>query len=167
MSDDPKERWRAVIDSQMSAATADAADRVKNQLALAQEALKALLIANGGAMVALFTFVGNVLSRAPTVRFDFHNLRVAFCLFVIGFTVDLIAYVLAFMSQDRFYNTSMAELERLRSAALIDQPILDQAKEFKLIGQGFGYYFCGLGLALVSVISFALGSVFALAGVLV
>ena len=61
MSDDE----RRVLEQELAAATSDAADRVRNQVAIAQELLRSLLLANGGAIVALFTFVGNLLTKTP------------------------------------------------------------------------------------------------------
>lgn len=167
MADGDKERWRAWVNSTLEAATKDAADRVKNQLAIAQEALKALLLANGGAMIALFTFIGNVLSRSAAVQFNASFLRWAFMAFVAGFVVDLLAYVLAFLSQDRFYYTTMAEVERLSRSILTDTVDTDQSAEIKHHRSGQRFYIVGLGLAVISVLCFATGCGFALAGVLV
>ncbi len=166
MSEDQKQRWRGIVASAVVSSTNDAAERVKNQLAMAQEALKALLIANGGAMVALFTFIGNVLAKAPATKFDAHILRWAFGLFVAGFVADLIAYVLGFLSQDRFYKQAIAEVERLSRSILADEPDRDQTKEAQLLARGQVFYLAGIAMAVLSVACFAVGCGFALSGAL-
>lgn len=167
MPEDRKQRWRSVIASASDASAKDAMERVKTQLALAQEAMKALLLANGGAMIALFTFVGSVISKGAPVRFDFDVLRLAFALFVAGFLFDLLAYVFAFLSQDRFYYQAMAELERYSRTIIADEADLDQTLEHRLNAHGQRWYLAGLIAATASVLTFAAGCAFALSGVLI
>ncbi len=167
MSDDQKQRWRTMVQDQLAASATDAADRVKIQATIAADAMKALLLANGGAMIALFTFVGNVLAKAPSVRFDFHDLRWSFGLFVSGFVVALITHVFAFFSQDRFFHQAIAEVERLTQSVLTDERVTDQTAERRAFKQGQTAYLLGLGAAIVSVLMFAVGCGFALSGVLI
>lgn len=167
MTDDRKLRWRNLMEGQLAASTADAADRVKVQAAIASDAMKALLLANGGAMIALFTFVCNVVSKAPGVRFYFHDLRWAFGLFVAGFVLALITHVFAFLSQDRFFQQAMAEVERMTKAIVEDERVEDQSKEIRFFAQGRAGYAAGLGGAVLSVVFFAVGCGFALSAVLI
>jgi len=167
MTDDAKARWRKISEGQLAASVEDAASRAKTQLALAQDALKALLLANGGALVALFTFVGNVLSKSGSVRFDLHHLWLAFVLFVAGFSLALVAHVLGFLSQDRFFQQAGAEIARITHSLLADEPNADQQVEMRLLASGQAFYWGGVLIAVLSLTAFACGSGFALAGVLV
>lgn len=167
MTDDQKQRWRSEVTRDLAAQTADAADRVKIQAAIAQDGLKALLLANGGAMIALFTFVGNVLARSPAVHFYFPLLRAAFSLFALGFTLTLAANVIAFLSQDRFYSVSIAEAHRLEKSLRDDEPLLDQSAAIRGMVQGQRFYLIGLALAALAIIAFGVGCWLALQGVLV
>ncbi|MCG7350016.1 hypothetical protein [Sphingomonas sp. ACRSK] len=150
-----------------AAARADAAERVKIQASLADGALKALLLVNGGAMVALFTFIGNLLARADAKPlFDASKLWLAFACFVVGLGVALICHVLAFASQDRFYRQSMMEAWRLQEAAARQLSTAPGEAELRTYRQGGLLYLAGVALSVVSILAFVLGCGFALAGVL-
>jgi len=147
---------------------ADAAERVKIQWSIADATLKALLLANGGAMVALFTFVGNLVARgARTAQFDAGWLWWGFACFVAGLVLGLVCHVAAFVSQDRFYNMSMREVwrhQRIRRSGVFEQPTND---EWRYFGQGKAWYALGVLLSVLSMVLFAAGCGFALQGVLI
>ncbi len=149
-------------------AVADATDRIKNQMAIADATMKALLIANGGAMVALFTFVGNLVAKTTkAVPLDPTRIWIGFACFVAGLVAALIVHALAFLSQDRFYNLSMMEARRYQVSALTKVSSKVTEAELAVFGQGHAYYGLGFFLAIVSIVLFAVGCGFSLSGVLV
>lgn len=149
-------------------ARSDAADRQKNQMSIADATMKALLLANGGAMIALFTFVGNLLAKnAKAVPFDTGRIWLGFACFVGGLVAALVVHAFAFLSQDRFYNQAMREAWRQQTSALTKSRSSPGDEEMALFRQGMAYYRIAFFIALVSITLFAIGCGFALAGVLV
>lgn len=65
---DDQERRRAIARHDYEDFKAETAERLKLQAEMAHAALKGLTLANGGAIVALFTFLGN--SRSAVDRGD-------------------------------------------------------------------------------------------------
>lgn len=163
----PPEAWSKIAEGDLAAARADAAERVKAQLTIADAAMKALMLANGGAMIALFTFIGNLVAKSsPALAFNTDRLWVAFSCFVVGLTAVLLCYVCAFVSQDRFYSQAMAEVERQQGAWQRSLATMPDERERKLNRQGARAYAIGLTLALVAIVAFMTGCGFALSGVL-
>lgn len=152
-----------------TAARAEAMERLKFQNGIADAAMKALMLANGGAMVALFTFIGNLMAKAANGRipFDTHGLWIAFACFVGGLVAALVCHICAFLSQDRFFNQSMREAWREQEAAIRKEASKISPLELRLFHQGMTIYFAGIALSLVSVTAFVVGCGFALSGVLI
>lgn len=149
-------------------ARADAAERVKNQMSIADATMKALLLANGGAMIALFTFIGNLLAKSSrAIPFDSGRLWVGFFCFVAGLVAALLVHAFAFLSQDRFYNQAMIESWRHQRTWLDGQLAEPGDRELQVASQGQTFYGIAFVLAIVSIILFAVGCGFALSGVLV
>lgn len=152
-----------------AAARAEAGERLKFQNGIADAAMKALMLANGGAMVALFTFIGNLMAKAANGRIPFHttSLWIAFACFVGGLVAALLCHICAFLSQDRFFKQTMQEAWRQQEAAIRKEATTISALELRLFRQGMTIYFAGIGLSLVSLTAFAVGCGFALSGVLI
>ena len=159
---------RREAEQDYSGARADAAERVKIQTSIADATMKALLLANGGAMVALFTFVGNLVAKSSkAVPFDPSRLWTGFFCFVAGLVAALLVHAFAFLSQDRFYNQSMLEAWR-HQRTLIDGVVAEAGDgELAIYGQGKAFYAIAFLTAIVSIILFAVGCGFALRGVLI
>ena len=160
------EHIRRVAEQDYTVAVADASERVRLQGSIADAGMKALVLANGGAMIALFTFVGNVLTRVGPSPFSAGKLWLAFAFFVAGLVAALACYVFAFLSQDRFYAQAMHETwrqQRVMETLAKEGP---SETELKLFGLGQAYYGLGLLASVISVAAFAAGCGFALAGVL-
>lgn len=163
-----QEAARKIAAEDAAASRADAAERVKNQMSIADQTMKALMLANGGAMIALFTFIGNLVAgSAIGVPFDRTKLWIAFACFVAGLVAALLCHLAAFASQDRFYNQSMHEAYRHQALAHGVEPTSTPEQIFGLYKQGMIAYAVGLALAAVSMVTFAVGAGFALAGVLI
>lgn len=147
-----------IAEQDYSAAVLDAADRVKIQHALADRMLQALLIANGGGLIGLFTFVGNVAaSKSAAIRFEFLWLHAAFALFVAGLIFGLAAHVAGFVSQDRFYNQAIIEIRDAQRNMLVGGPRVPGKEIERFNAQGLRAYKIGVGLAVISTIAFAAG----------
>jgi hypothetical protein len=151
-----------------AAARAEAAERLKFQISIADAAMKALMLANGGAMVALFTFIGNLIAKANTTKLPFSTnaLWVAFACFVAGLVAALLCHIAAFISQDRFYNQAVREAWRTQEAAVRSARTTISKLEIRIYRQGTAAYLVGIGLAIMSLCCFAVGCGFALSGVL-
>lgn len=163
-----QEAARKIAAEDAAASRADAAERVKNQMSIADQTMKALMLANGGAMIALFTFIGNLVARSAIgVPFDRTKLWIAFACFVTGLVAALLCHLAAFASQDRFYNQSMHEVYHNQALAHGMEPKSPFELVASLNRQGMMAYAVGLALAAVSMITFAVGAGYALAGVLI
>lgn len=146
---------------------ADAADRVRIQATLADRALQSIMLANGGALVALFTFVGNVGQKGGGgIAFDPAGLKAAFLCFAIGLFLGLLTHLAAFISQDRFYQASMSEAFRNQRIMSTGQQDTDQVAMIRFMNHGIFVYIAGLGLFVVGVGLFIAGSWFALSAVI-
>jgi hypothetical protein len=149
-------------------ARSEAIERLKNQMTFADAALKALLFANGGALVALFTFIGNAIGKGATAAlFDGRQLWVAFACFVTGLTLALVCHLFAFLSQARFYNQALEELWRNQRVLRSGEVEPNSAGEIAAWRRGTHYFIAGIAFAIFSMTAFATGCGFALAGVLI
>jgi len=152
-----------IFEMDYAAHAADAAERVKIQASIADRALQSLMLANGGAMVALFTFAGNLAKTAtPSVHFDGGHLKLAFGFFVAGLALALFAHMFAFASQDRFHHVSAHEAKRAQDSILAGAAVVDQAEAKKAFRQGSSAYLFGLATFAASALAFVGGSGIAL-----
>lgn len=169
MSDDSAIEWvRRIAEQDYTAARAEAADRVKNQMSIADATMKALLLANGGAMIALFTFLGNLLAKSTAKpAFDAGALWAAFSCFVAGLVLALLTHALAFLSQERFYYQAMDEVWRCQNT-MVDGVIRDISDAERRANRwGNVAYAIAFVLAVGSIVCFAFGCASALRGVLI
>ena len=141
----------------LAATRADAMERVRQQHSLSEKGL--------GALIGLFTFIGNAAGKAA-IHFDLAMIWAAFWLFCVGVGATLAAYLMAFLSQDRFYFQAMHEAERLRrtlAAGAIDR---DNTLELRANRQGLRFYLAAIICAAAGIVSFLIGCGLSLAGVL-
>lgn len=143
----------------------DAVERIKIQAALADRALQALLLANGGALIALFTFVGTLAGAGKKAAIDPGYMKGAFAFFALGLGLALIAHILGFMSQDRFFNQSTVEMWRHQRVALSGVSEERDPAELVYHQDGQRAYLGGVTLAIASVLFFIVGCWSALLGV--
>ncbi len=159
---------RKIAEQDYAAARAEATDRIKNQMSIADATMKALLLANGGAMVALFTFVGNLIAKSTAKPlFDSAALWTAFACFVGGLVAALLTHAFAFLSQERFYYQSMQEAWRNQTMVLTGEPLDHTKLELRAYRFGHIAYCVAFVLAIASVTCFAIGCASALRGVLI
>lgn len=119
------------------------------------------MLANGGALVALFTLVGG----AGAIHFDMPLLKWAFGAFAVGLGLTLAAHMLAFLSQDRFLDASRLNAQRYRDAIVTGRivPVDERVASTLMAGQRF--YRFGLGVFVAAVIAFVAGCLLALLAV--
>lgn len=71
----------------------------------AQSTLKTLTLANGGAIVALLTFIGNV-----EIEIDSRSIFYAFVWFSVGLSLTILAHGLAYLVQEAYLNAASARM---------------------------------------------------------
>lgn len=164
---DVREYRRANMMKARDSAYADAEQRVRFQASFAEKMLNALMIANGGAIVGLFTFIGNLVGKKGSpIAFSVTPLWVAFACFVIGLSVTLAAHFSAFLSQQMFYYQAIAEAERFERGLVANEPDEDRDREIEHNQRGNRHYLTGLGLAFAGIVLFVVGCGSALFGLL-
>lgn len=129
------------------AATAEAAERLRFSVGFALSGLQALTLANGGALIALFTFLGN--SGAVT-------------LFAVGLASNLVAFIGAHLSQDAYYTMAQVEAWKAQAAMAATEYPDDVLKHHRT---GTFWQRLAMIAALLALACFICGAAFALAGV--
>lgn len=140
------------------AATAEAAERIRFSVEFAQRGLQSLTLANGGALIALFTFVGN----SGAIKLNVNALWWAFALFALGLASNLVAFIGAHLSQDEYYN--MAQVQAWKAQAQMIDTVYSE-DELKHHARGAKWQMLAMICALLALASFIAGAAFALAGV--
>lgn len=105
-SEATRDGWRL----NAAASRTEMIERLKFQVAFADGALKSLMLANGGALIALFTFIGNLAGKTSApITFNMGLLWLSFTAFALGLAGTLVASLCAFMSQGHYYEVAMRE----------------------------------------------------------
>lgn len=133
------------------------ADRLKFQVDFAQALLKNLTLVNGGAIVALFTFLGH-----DGNRFIIKLLWWSFTFFSIGLASALAAFIAAFYSQLFFMNATAFQMWNSQLQILGHSERHDQRPDYE---KGDCALKVGVALAILSLVTFVIGAAFALGGV--
>src|SRR3954471_9041 len=94
---DPNLAARHIAALDFEVAKADTLERLKFQADFAKVAWQSLSLVNGGAIVALFTFIGNA---KPTL--DQHLIWIGFECFAFGLAINIASVLCGFMSQAYF-----------------------------------------------------------------
>lgn len=145
---------------------AEAAARLGYSIAFAQTGLQALTLINGGALVALFTFVGS----AAAVKFDLTALCWAFAFFASGLVCNILAYLGAYVAQDCYHVVAQYLAWNAESHALADIGGADRGAlhdPLPLHRRGFVAQMAAMLSAVISLGAFIGGCGFALSGVVV
>lgn len=133
-------------------------DRLANQIQFVQEMLKNLTLVNGGAIIALFTLMGNKVSINRDVAF------LAFGGFGMGLIFTFGAWLAAFWCQERYARSGFELLMNAKRRALgaEEQPVTTH------FSAGGDYAFqVGVALCILGLLGFIIGSFYALASVMV
>ena len=90
------------------------------QVAFAQDALRGIVLINGGAVIALLTFFGQAWSNSPAdARIVILSLRLALMLFVFGVLSGIVAQGLAYLSQQAFVREDRRSGQVWRNACIL------------------------------------------------
>lgn len=142
------------------ALTAEALARLQFSVTFAEQALKGLMLVNGGAVIALYTVIGN----AGALNLDAGRLWAAFGCFVAGLVLTLLAYLGAFASQNFYHVSAQHEAWNYQDEAQNGKRgAHDHVRPYVI---GHWAQIAGVGFAILSLAAFAIGSGFALSGVL-
>lgn len=139
---------------------ADALGRFNSVDEFARGALRGLTIGNGGAIVALFTFIGN---DGAVGHYNAGRLWWAFAFFVAGLVFVFAATICGYFSQAYYMQASNEQ------AFAAQATIWDTGQKFDHLptfNRGEKFEVGGIVGACLSLVLFAVGSGFALAGVL-
>ena len=135
---------------------AEASERMHFQVEYSQSALKNLNLVNGGAIVALLTFIGNT-----NHGFDAYAMKFAFGWFSAGLGFSLLAYFGAFFSQFFFMNVPFSDAWNAQAVAHGEKVQHSNQKDYKFGNLTMG---AGIALATLSCLAFVIGSFVALDG---
>lgn len=153
----PEERARETARLDYEDRRQESAARLQYQVDLAQALLKSLMIGNGGALLALLTFIGNV-----GAGIDRLNIWWAFLFYGGGLVAVFVAFTGGFFSQHQFYFAAMQEAWNAQDAMLGKPPTRDISRSWKL---GNLALFIAIIAAIASLAAFIAGSLFALAAI--
>lgn len=145
---------RNIADEDYRAALEDSSSHLRYQVEFSQAALKSMLLVNGGAIIALLTFVGNRGSEfAP------NDLKWSIGLFCAGLSLAMLAHIPAYIAQSYYHSFYRSEAWYAQSQAkgLVGVP----AKESDL-KWGNGMVLGASTMLLFSLFSFVAGAFFAL-----
>ncbi|EQA96857.1 hypothetical protein [Sphingobium baderi] len=129
-------------------------ERIRVQTTLAERLLAALMLVNGGAIIGLFTFLGNAATKDAALRLDTAALWWGFAAFIIGVLAALTAFACAFLSQHHYTLACHYQIEGRAE------------QERTEIIAGGKIYAAGIIAAIGSVASFGAGAFLSLMGVL-
>jgi hypothetical protein len=85
-------------------------ERLKFQVSFAETMFRSLMLVNGGAIVGLFTFIGNLDQKNAAFGLSPHSLWTAFTLFCCGLATALVSIAGAYFSQQFYYEVTHEEL---------------------------------------------------------
>ncbi len=129
-----------------------ASDRLKFQQETALAAIRGLTFANGGAILALLTFVGNQQGKVDLIQ-----MRGAFEAFAFGLGFALASYLGAYYSQSWFAHSETSDAWNYQS------DMLSKPRQYTEVAnqerrRGWIFQLSALGLIVGSLINFTMGA---------
>lgn len=147
-------RTREIALDDYRAYIAEGAERTRFQVDYSQSTLRNLQLVNGGAIVALLTFLGN-----NDVAFNFRGIWWAFVWFGCGLFSSLAAYLGAFFSQHFYMQVTYLQAWNAQLRARGLQEKYEIQSDHK---RGNVALACGVSLAVLSLVFFIIGAFVAL-----
>lgn len=135
-------------------------DRLRIQEGLGTAGLKSLIIVNGGALIALFTFIGNVGAAGAIV--DVNHVWRGFAFFVAALAAAIAAQVTAYFMQSKYGIATTYELWNAQSR-IVGKPATYDHRAPHAAGNAFMILTAVLVVA--SFMLFCAGAGFSLSGV--
>jgi hypothetical protein len=140
-------------------AKADVLERLKFQADFAKVAWQSLSLVNGGAIVALFTFIGNA---KPTL--NQHLIWIGFGCFAFGLAVNILSILLGFMSQGSYMRATALTGWNKQAEMHGYRPKYEDALQ-KEMKAGDKWHLAAIIACVSSLIAFVAGSAFSLSAV--
>ena len=135
-----------------------AADRIKFQQEIGVAGNRSIMLANGGAIVALLTFIGN-----SDAVYQAYDLKTAFICFGLGITSALLSFIASYVGQEWLSNFDTTNAWNHQLDYLGQKRTHDPTKERNM---GWGLMVAASTFSLSGVSAFAIGAWFALNGIL-
>lgn len=136
----------------------EVSERLRFQHEYSLAGIRGLFIANGGAVIALFTFMGNTQAN-----FDHQFLWWSFLAFGSGIAAALAAYFGAYLSQAQFMYVTAHQMWNFQRIMVGTDQTEDHEKPLKWGNRALN---SAIGAAVASLTGFVVGSGFALSAVL-
>lgn len=152
MADD--DAGREIGRQDYEAQTTEALARVQFQIDYSKTLFNGLTLANGGAILAILTFIGNTAGKVDPAK-----MMCAFSFYIAGLVLVFLAYIGAFFSQFFFYNAAQFMAWNAQAQSVGADPVHDVAREG---GRGNAAMIGAVIACLASLIAFVCGSVAAL-----
>lgn len=149
----------AAIDQYGTWLLADAKARLQYTHEYTLAGLKTLILINGGAIIGLLTYAGNAAAAAKAAAMG-NQLGASFAGYVLGLALAVLAYLAAYFSQSEFMHYSTLEAGRVLGVSLETKRT---AKSYEKVGNWAVRL--AVALAMFSLISFGVGSRYALTAV--
>ena len=161
MDDNKIEKWREdtarkIALEEYKVNTEEAMERLKYQFEFSQAVLRNLQIANGGAMLALLTFIGQGEDRIAS-----NAIFWSFVWFSIGLASSLTSYFGAYLSQSHYMNLAFHrawDAQHRSEGSVTRFPAEDHERN------GDRAILGAMSLAIASLITFVLGAFVAIEG---
>jgi hypothetical protein len=156
---DPATAVRHIAQLDFELAKLDVLERLKFQAEFAQTAWKSLTLVNGGAIVALFTFIGNARPMLDQSR-----IWIGFVCFAVGLSTNIVSIMAGFLAQ-AFYmktTTSAAWNKQAEMHGYAPQYADEQMREARI---GDIWEVVAIAACVLSLVTFVIGAGFSLAGV--
>ena len=135
----------------------EASSRLQYQMDMAQSLLRALTLGNGGAIIALLTFIGNTDAAV-----DKQIIWWSFLHFGAGLVGVFCGYIGGFFSQNYFYVSTLYEAWNAQAEYDGQVGPYDNLKPYRLGNIALGV---GIASAILSLIGFIAGSLLALTAI--
>ena len=154
----PNDPNREIQRMDYEASIKEASDRLRFQQEIGLAAVRSTLLVNGGAVVALLTFIGNTQGR-----FDDADLRRAFTFFCVGVVASLLSMWTAYIGQEWLSNMRTSIAWNYQENMRGKPPAHDFEKERK---SGWILMAISSAFVLTGVVTFIAGAFAALGGIL-
>ena len=153
---------KSIVEQERPLRAAEMQERQRSQSQLALATFRGLIIVNGGAIVALFTFIGN-----RSGSFDLHKVWWGFSFFTAGVVFVLGASLLAYFAEGCFIEFQFQEVWWAYATAHDLDPEFygKRGRKSRLYGRILNSI--GLCFAILSLFCFISGAGFVLSGVLI
>ncbi|MFA7506363.1 MAG: hypothetical protein WCZ28_16815 [Burkholderiaceae bacterium] len=136
----------------------DAANRVRWQHEFSLAGIRTLVLINGGAIIALLTYLGQAGTRLSAER-----LEASFFAYVVGLVATVVAYLLAYYSQGAALNAAFAQAQVLLGLAHDEESIAKLQKGAEsALRQGRRLILGAVISAVIGLTGFVIGSGFAM-----